>query len=121
MSPAVQTVDAYLAAVPEDARATLETLRGQITAAAPGVEEIISYQIPTFTLGGPLVAFSAAKNHCSLHLLSPALMERIKDDLQRYDTTKATIRFAPGKPLPAVLVTKLVRARIAENEAGGSK
>ena len=111
-------VDAYLAAVPEDARAALQNLRAQIKAAAPGADEIISYRIPTFRYRGrSLVAFSAHDNHCSLHLLSPTLMDAIKDDLKAYDTTKATIRFSPGKALPDALVTKLVQARIAENEA----
>ena len=116
MSP-VNNVDDYLAKVPEGERAALEELRKTIKAAAPNAEEIISYQIPTFTLNGPLVAFSAATNHCSLHLMSPALMDRIKDDLKPYDTTKATIRFPPSQPLPAALVKELVLARIAENEA----
>ena len=41
-------------------------------------------------------------------------------ELQRYKIGKASIRFAANKPLPAALVTKLVKARIAENEAGRS-
>jgi len=117
MSPATQTVDDYLAAVPEDARAALQDLRTRIRTAAPGAEEIISYRIPTFRYRGQaLVAFSAHDSHCSLHLMSPPLMDAKKDDLKAYKTTTATIRFAPGRPLPDALVEKLVKARIAENE-----
>ena len=42
------------------------------------------------------------------------------DDLKNYKIGKASIRFAPDKPLPAALIRKLVKARIAENEAGRS-
>jgi len=122
-------VDAYLATVPDEARAALEQLRQTIKAAAPDATEVISYRIPTFKLHGrPLVAFSASKsalgmdkwsqkNHCAFHLMSPPLMEALKGELKPYDTTTATIRFSPSKPLPAALVTKLVNARIEENEA----
>lgn len=45
-SAPAQTIDDYLAAVPEDARAALEKLRKTIRAAAPKATEVISYQIP---------------------------------------------------------------------------
>ena len=46
------------------------------------------------------------------------MIEAHKDALAPYDTekTKTTIRFAPDRRLPAALVRKLVKARIAENE-----
>jgi uncharacterized protein YdhG (YjbR/CyaY superfamily) len=43
-----------------------------------------------------------------------------KDELKPYDPAKATIRFPAGKPLPAALVKKLVKARIVENEASAT-
>jgi len=108
----VKDVDAYLAALPKNQRAALEKLRKTIRAAAPKAEEVISYGIPAFYYQGyGLVWYAAWKSHCSLYPISGA----IKRELKGYDTAKGTIRFAVDEPLPATLVRKLVKARIAEN------
>lgn len=44
-------------------------------------------------------------------------MVALKDELKSYATATATIRFTTDKPLPAALVKKIVKTRIAENEA----
>ena len=41
-------------------------------------------------------------------------MEAFKDELKDYDTSKGTIRFQAANPLPATLIRKLVKARIAD-------
>ena len=115
-SPSAADVDAYLASIPEDARAALQKLRRVIRSAAPKATEAISYQIPTFRYNGPLVSFAAFPSHCGFYVLSPAVMEAHKAELRDYETSKGTIRFSASKPLPAALVRKLVRARIAEND-----
>jgi uncharacterized protein YdhG (YjbR/CyaY superfamily) len=112
-------VDEYLARVPEEARAALQKLRKTIRAAVPRATEGISYGIPTFTLHGrALVWYAAFKNHCSFFPLSSAMREAHGKDLEGYDTiSKGTLRFSANKPPPAALVRKLVKMRIAENEA----
>lgn len=110
-------VEAFLAKVPEDKRPALEKLRKTIRSAAPKATEGIGYAIPTFYQDGPLVSYSFSKNHCSFHIMSPAVAKAHKADLKPYDTTTATIRFPPDKPLPASLVRKLVKVRLRENEA----
>jgi uncharacterized protein YdhG (YjbR/CyaY superfamily) len=111
-----KNTDEYLAAVSADKRTALEKLRKSIRAAAPGAEECISYQVPAFRLGGRmLVAFGAAANHCAFYPGAFPL-EALKGELKSYDTSKGTIRFHADKPLPAALVRKLVKARIAEHE-----
>jgi uncharacterized protein YdhG (YjbR/CyaY superfamily) len=109
------TIDEYLAALSDDKRAALEKLRKTIKAAAPKAEECISYQLPAFRLNGMLVAFGATANHCAFYPMSATTVEAHKHELKGYDTSKGTIRFQPDKPLPAALVRKLVKARIAEN------
>jgi uncharacterized protein YdhG (YjbR/CyaY superfamily) len=111
-----KTVDEYLAALSPDKRAALEKLRKSIKAAAPNAEECISYQLAAFRLDGrPLVAFGATANHCAFYPMSSSTVEAHKDELKDFDTSKGTIRFQPDSPLPAALVRKLVKARIAEN------
>jgi uncharacterized protein YdhG (YjbR/CyaY superfamily) len=110
-----KTIDEYLAALSDDKRAALQKLRKTIKAVAPRAEECISYQIPAFRLNGMLVGFGATKNHCAFYPMSSTTVEAHKDELKDYDTSKGTIRFQPDKPLPAALVRKLVKARIAEN------
>jgi uncharacterized protein YdhG (YjbR/CyaY superfamily) len=115
--PLGRDVDEYLAAVPEPARSNLAQLRKDIKAAAPNATEVISYQIPTFRYHGPLAAFAAFKNHCSLYVISTSIMEALKDELKPYTKAKTTIRFPIDEPLPAALVTKIVHMRMKENEA----
>jgi len=112
-----KTIDEYLAALSDDKRAALENLRKTIRAAAPEAEECISYQLPAFRQNGMLVAFGATAKHCAFYLMSSTIVETFKDELMDYDTSKGTIRFQADKPLPVALVRKLVKARIAENEA----
>ena len=87
-------------------------------AAAPGAEEVINYGVPMFRLDGRnLVSIAAAKTHCSFFVQSPTVMEALAEELTGFATSKGTIRFQPGKPIPAALVRKIVKARIAENKA----
>lgn len=112
-SAPAKDVDEYLAAIPEKERIALEDLRKD---AAPMAKERISYRIPTYKYHGPLVHFAAFKNHSSLIVVDKSLLETFKDELEDYKTSGATIRFSAEKPLPAVLVKKIVKARIEENE-----
>ena len=117
MAAKPRTIDEYLAPLSDEKRATLEKLRTAIRSAAPKAEECISYQIPAFRLGGRLlVAFGAATNHCAFYAGAFPIQAH-KDELGAYDTSKGTIRFQARSPLPATLVRKLVKTRIAEHAA----
>ena len=110
------TIDEYLSAVPPDKRAALEALRRTIQSAFPAAEECISYGLPAFRYEGRmLVWFGAARNHCSFY--PGGVVSTCEKELQRYETSKGTIRFQPDAPLPASLVKKLLKARIAANAA----
>jgi uncharacterized protein YdhG (YjbR/CyaY superfamily) len=75
------------------------------------------YRVPTFRLNEPVAAVGAGKTFRSLYVMSPELMERLKAELTGYDVPGATIRFRPDTPLPEAIVAKVVKARLAENEA----
>ncbi|MBV8115469.1 MAG: DUF1801 domain-containing protein [Silvibacterium sp.] len=112
------TVDEYLALVPEPARTTLEKLRANIRAAAPEATEVISYGMPAFKYRGRgLVAIAAFKKHCSLFPMSGAVIDRFKDDLEGFHTSKGTLQFPVDRPLSAALMKKIIKARMVEIEA----
>jgi uncharacterized protein YdhG (YjbR/CyaY superfamily) len=111
-----QTIDEYLAPLSREKRAALQKLRRAIKSAAPKAEECISYQMPAFRLGRRmLVWFGAGANHCAFYPGAFPIQAH-KDELKSYRTSKGTIRFPADRPLPATLVRKLVKTRIAERE-----
>jgi uncharacterized protein YdhG (YjbR/CyaY superfamily) len=66
-------------------------------------------------LNGKLIAgFKAAANHFSFHSMSGDTVATLKADLAAYEKSKGTIKFSARAGLPATLVRKLVKARIAE-------
>jgi uncharacterized protein YdhG (YjbR/CyaY superfamily) len=112
-----KTVAAYVAALPRDSRAALEKLRKDIRAAAPGATELIAWDMPAFKQERLLVGYAAFKDHCSLFPMSLAVMHRYAAELKKYVMTKGSIHFSAAKPLPATLVRRIVKARLAENRA----
>jgi uncharacterized protein YdhG (YjbR/CyaY superfamily) len=114
----MKTVEAYLAAVPEPARTTLERVRSVIRSAVPKEStEVISYSMPAFRHKKVIVWYAAFQDHCSL-FPGGRLIETMKDDLAGYRTSKGTIQFPVDKPLPATLIKKIVKARLAELNGG---
>jgi uncharacterized protein YdhG (YjbR/CyaY superfamily) len=115
-SNAPRTVTEYLAGVPEPARAMLARIRALISAAVPKeAVETISWGMPAFKYKGILMWFAAFSNHCSLFPGS-TMIELFKEDLKNFSTTKGTIHFPMDKPVPATLIKKIVKAKVAENE-----
>ena len=112
-----RTFDGYLAALPPEQRAALQTLRRIIHAAAPQAEEYLGYGLAAFRQDGPLVALGAAGAHCALYPMTGHSVADFAAELKGYSTSKGAIRFPADKPLPAALVRKIVKARLAENAA----
>src|SRR5579864_6159244 len=114
---APKSVEEYLARVPEPARGTLKKMRAAIRSAVPReATETISYGIPAFKYKGMLVWFAAFSKHCSL-FPTASVISAFSQELKGYSTSKGTIQFPADKPLPAELIKRLVKARVAQIES----
>ena len=111
-----KTVEEYLAATAEPARSTLKHIRAVIKSVVPReTTEVISYRIPMFKYKGMLVGYAAFAKHCSVFPTGSGVIERFARELKPYRTSKGTIQFPSGKPLPDALLKKIVKQRIKEN------
>ncbi len=112
-----QSIDEYLAGVPEPANGTLRKMRAAIRSALPSdATETISYRIPAFKRKNILVWFAAFSDHCSL-FPTASVIEEFKDELKGFSTSKGTVHFPTDKPLPIVLIKKIVKARVTQDES----
>lgn len=116
------SVEAYLAALPDERRAALERLRKVLAAAIPGGVEAISWQMPSFKhRGRALVCYAAFADHYSLFPMSGEVIEAVGDELKPYVSGRGTIRFRYDERFPVALVKRVVKARLAEVEARGRR
>jgi uncharacterized protein YdhG (YjbR/CyaY superfamily) len=112
-------VEAYLANAREEHRPALQALRATIAAAAPDAVEGISYGIPGFKYRGKGLAWYADfKAHCSFFPGGTA--RNYRAELEGFRLSKGTIQFTPDHPIPADLVTRIVRDRTAQIDAAAS-
>ena len=111
------SIDEYLATVPGDRRAALDKLRKAIRSIVPNAEECISYGMPAFRLDGAVIAgFLATAKGCSYFPFSGSTLKTIAAEVRKYGKTPGSLHFDPKKPLPAALVRKLLKVRIAETK-----
>jgi uncharacterized protein YdhG (YjbR/CyaY superfamily) len=108
-------IDEYLRGVQEPGRSTLQTLRRTILEIVPDADEVISYRVPAFRVGGETVAgFAAFKNHLSYLPFSGSVLSQLAEELDGYAMTKSSLHFAVDHPLPRALVKKLIKMRLAQ-------
>ncbi len=90
-------------------------LRELIRGAAPGAMEVISYNMPAFRLYGILLYYAAHRAHIGFYPANAALIRQFREQLEGYETSKGTIRLPLGRPLPAALITAIVKIRVQQN------
>ena len=111
-------INEYFASLQQPARGALQIMRSAIRTALPAeAVETISYRIPAFRYRGVVVWFAAFSDHCSL-FPTAEIIQAFRNDLKDYSTSKGTVHFPLGKPLPLALIRRMVKARVAQMEKG---
>ena len=114
------TIDEYIREFPRDVQKKLSDLRATIRRAAPDAVEKISYRMPTFFQKKNLVHFAAFRNHIGFYHAASGIAS-FAGELSGYATSKGAVQFPIDEPLPLPLVTRIVKFRVAENEAKASR
>ena len=111
-----EDVDEYLRRIEEPKRSTLEALRRTILEVVPDAEQVISYRVPAFRIGGETIAgFAAFRDHLSYLPFSGSVLSDLADELQGYTMTKSALHFPVDRPLPKTLVKKLIAVRLGND------
>ena len=105
---------------PPKVQKILNKVRATIRKAAPGAQETIKYQMPTFTLNGNLVYFAAFKEHIGFYPI-PTGIEKFKKELSIYKQGKGSVQFPLDQPIPYDLIARIVKFRVEENKAKAAK
>lgn len=111
-------VDAYISTQPPETQRALEELRSCIWKAAPGVSELMNYNIPAFALvvGGKRdkqIMIAGYPKHVGFYP-SPDVIQVFADQLAAYKFAKGSIQFPLNKPIPKALVIKMVEYRLSQ-------
>ncbi|PWV56380.1 iron chaperone [Chitinophaga sp. S165] len=112
-----KTIDEYQSGFPAELQERMQSIRTVIHKAVPGVEEVISYQIPCFKYNGYLIYYSAYAKHISLsYPYSDALRKKFEKELSRYKVSKSAIQLPNSEVLPLDFIKGIVEFRKKENE-----
>ena len=107
-----KAVDEYILIFPIDIQDRMKEVRKIIHLVAPGVQEKISWGIPTFFIGKNRVHFAANKKHLGLYPGAKPI-EIYKEELNpKYATSKGTVQLPYNQPLPLAIITKLIKAAL---------
>ena len=109
-----KTVNEYHSTFPPGTRKKLKDMNAAIKKAAPGAEELISYNMPAFKLHGVLVYYAGYKNHIGFYPTGSAITA-FEKQLSGYKTSKGTVQFPLETSLPLPLITRIVKFRVKEN------
>lgn len=106
------TVKEYESVLPVHSRRMLKTIRKAIAAAVPGIEETISYNIPTFKYEGRIiVSVGVWKDHVGLYP-APNGSATFNKAIAKHRGTKSSAHFGLDEPLPLNLIVQCVKLRL---------
>jgi uncharacterized protein YdhG (YjbR/CyaY superfamily) len=109
-----KTVEEYFSSLPRHNKAMMKELRETIRNAAPGAEEVISYNMPAFKQQGMLVWYAAYKEHIGFYPGASGIAA-FQKEIAGYKWAKGSVQFPIDEPLPLKLVTKMVKYRVKQN------
>jgi uncharacterized protein YdhG (YjbR/CyaY superfamily) len=109
MAVAPADIDEYLDTLNLPVREAVSRLRTRILELVPEARETISYQMPTFTVGGRrFVHLAGWQAHFSLYPSpdDPALSE----ELAPYQSGRGTLKFRLDRPIPWEVLDRVILA-----------
>ena len=99
---------------PSPQRETMLAMRERVLAVAPGAEEVMKYNMPTFVVDGvPVCGLLPHKKHVGYYPFSGSLLAGFPDLVEKYGGTKGALHVPVDAPLPKATIAKLVKARLA--------
>jgi uncharacterized protein YdhG (YjbR/CyaY superfamily) len=108
-------VDQYLSSLSDEERGTLQTLREQILAVHPELEEGLSRGVPFFYYRGKrAIGFRSSKEHLSFFIMEGTVLQRLQNIYSDFSSSSTVIRFSVSNPIQQNIVEQLVKARIEE-------
>lgn len=100
-------IDEYITNYPDETQDILQKIRRTVAEVAPEAIEKISYGIPTFELNGKnLVHFAGYDNFVSFYPGAEPI-QAYANQLTDYKTSKGTIQFPLGRPIPYDLIKEI--------------
>ncbi len=105
---APKTVSEYIELQPLNTHSHLTSIAAIIRDAVPGVNERISWSMPTYEKEGKTVSFCACKNHVSLYVGREAI-EKLAAELSEFTVRKNAVYLPYDRALPSNLIEAVVR------------
>ncbi len=116
----IADVDAYISALPEPKRSSLEEMRRRILDIVPDAEQKISYGMPAFAVAGRVVAgFASFKNHLAYLPHSGRVFQQLERELQGFVRTAGSLHVPIDQPLSPELLAALIEAKMRVLETDG--
>jgi uncharacterized protein YdhG (YjbR/CyaY superfamily) len=107
-------ISSYISSQPASIRPKLKKLRQVIRKAVPLAEEGVSYRMPVFKLNGIVMYFAAFKEHYSI-FVRPVYLDKFRNKLAGYRTTKSAVNIPSDKEVPIKLVSDIAKYAAEQN------
>ena len=115
-----KTIEEYIYSAPAEVQEKLWKLHEVIRTAAPGAIEGLKWRMPAYSYQKILVTFAVFKKHIGFYPM-PSAVKAFKKDLAKYNIAEGSIQFPLDKPLPLLLIKKIVKFRVKESKEGTIK